>query len=74
LAWVLGKEGEVQEFSRSRRASVDRIKSLSVSLPSFAVQKRTVSKVFDLEQKIADAKQSLAKLDDKRKGILEKYL
>ncbi|MHB1418279.1 MAG: restriction endonuclease subunit S [Bacillota bacterium] len=69
LAWLLEKAGAKQEFSRSRRASVDRIKSLSVSVPSYAVQQSTVEKVFEIEQKIEKAKQLLVDLNNKRKGV-----
>ena len=69
LAWLLEKAGAKQEFSRSRRASVDRIKSLSVSVPPYAVQQSTVEKVFEIEQKMEKAKQLLVDLNNKRKGV-----
>jgi len=74
LAWLLNKEGMTQEFSRTRRASIDRIKSITLSVPDIIIQQEAVRLVFELEQKIEAARQSLDELDKKHKSILEKYL
>jgi restriction endonuclease S subunit len=45
LAWVLNKEGILQNFSRNLRASIDRIKGLSVKVPPLSEQQKLVAKI-----------------------------
>ena len=74
LAHVLEIEGKKMGFSRTYRASIDRIQSISFYVPDIAIQNEVVAKVQDIEKKIAEAKQQLEKLQGKTTAILNKYL
>lgn len=74
LAWALNKAGTSRGFTRSLRASIDRIKKLRIDLPDPKSQKKVVDEVFKLEQQIITAEQALYELESKRQGILESYI
>jgi restriction endonuclease S subunit len=74
LTWVLEKAGKERGFTRTLRASIDRIERLTVNLPSIEKQRDVAEKVFELETAIEVAKNMLIELDNKRKNILENYL
>lgn len=46
------KEGQAIGFSRSHRASIDRIKSINISVPNIEIQNHEMEKVYKLEEKI----------------------
>jgi len=74
LALVLSKAGQDVRFSRNHRASIDRIKGLSIKAPTFEIQKKLTEKIEKLEKKISDAKEILNFSADKKKKVLDKYL
>ena len=74
LAHVLEIEGKKMGFSRTYRASIDRIQNISFYVPDIAIQNEVAVKVQDIETKIAEAEQQLAKLQGKTSEILNKYL
>ena len=74
LAWALNKAGTSRGFTRSLRASIDRIKKLRIDLPDPKSQKKVVDEVFKLEQQIITAEQALYELESKCQGILESYI
>lgn len=74
LAHVLEIEGKKMGFSRTYRASIDRIQSISFYVPDIAIQNEVAVKVQDIETKIAEAEQHLANLQSKTSEILNKYL
>lgn len=74
LAHVLEIEGKKMGFSRTYRASIDRIQSISFYVPDITKQNEVVAKVREIETKIAEAEQRLEKLQDKTTEILNKYL
>ena len=45
LTWVLGRAGKEVRFSRNHRASIDRIKGLSIKAPTLELQKQLVEKM-----------------------------
>jgi restriction endonuclease S subunit len=45
LAWIFEKEGARQQFSRIPRASIDRIKRLSIKVPPLSEQKKIVTEI-----------------------------
>lgn len=47
LVYPLLKAGEHERFSRANRASTERIKALTIRIPSIDIQKNTVTKVID---------------------------
>lgn len=74
LAWVLDKAGKERGFTRSLRASIDRVKRLTIQLPPIDKQREVAEKVFELENLITAAKLTLVELDTKRQSILDEYL
>jgi restriction endonuclease S subunit len=74
LAWALEQEGKRKGFSRTLRASTDRIKRLTVQLPPIVEQNRIAEQVFDYETLIAVEQAKLAELDGKKQVILATYL
>ncbi|MDR2346356.1 MAG: restriction endonuclease subunit S [Planctomycetaceae bacterium] len=74
LAWILNKEGINQKFSRTLRASIDRIKRLNIKFPSLSIQQKIIAKIEKIEAQIADLQQQLLKFKKQKELILEKYL
>ncbi|MDY2843283.1 MAG: N-6 DNA methylase [Treponema sp.] len=74
VAWVLGKEGKSAAFRREYRASIDRVESLSIKLPSLADQKKIVAKISELEQKISAAKAVIASCPARKSAVLKSWL
>ena len=74
LAHVLENEGRKMGFSRTYRASIDRIQNISFYVPDINKQNEVVAKVKKVEEKIAEAEQRLEKLQGKTTAILNKYL
>lgn len=61
-------------FSRSYRASIDRIESISFVVPDADAQNAAMAEVIELERKIAEAEKQLANISSKKAAVLEKYL
>jgi len=61
-------------FSRSYRASIDRIKSLSVQVATIETQREALKEIEIYEAEIVSAKSVLSACADKKKMILEKWL
>ncbi len=74
LAHILESEGKKMGFSRTYRASIDRVQSISFYIPDIAKQNEVVEKVQEIEMKIADAEKHLESLQGKTLEILNKYL
>lgn len=64
LAHALQVEGEYERFSRSNRASMARIKSLTVQVPDMAVQKKVVDEIDNIDGQIAELEQNIRKCDE----------
>lgn len=54
MALALQVEGEFERFSRSNRASKQRISNLIVQVPSLTVQQKVVDEIESIDNKIAD--------------------
>lgn len=65
LAWVLNKAGKERGFTRSLRASIDRVKRLTVQLPSIDKQREIAEKVLEYESLIIEKKSRLNELDSR---------
>ncbi|MDQ7060504.1 MAG: N-6 DNA methylase [Sulfurimonas sp.] len=52
LAYILNKEGESLEFSRTKRASIERIKGIKIPLASIKEQKEMTAKIQIIDKKI----------------------
>ncbi len=74
MAYLLEKEGKKTGFSRSYRASIDRIKSLSVQAAPIEEQRKALKEIEAYESEIAVAKAVLSAYADKKKMILNKWL
>ena len=74
MAYLLEKEGKKAGFSRSYRASIDRIKSLSVQAAPIEEQRKALKEIEAYESESAVAKLVLSACAEKKKMILDKWL
>ena len=74
MARILETEGKKLNFSRSYRASIDRIQGITFSAPAISLQNDAVDKVLDLEHKIADAEQKIKSLNGRKSEIIAGYI
>ena len=74
MARILETEGKKLNFSRSYRASIDRIQGITFSVPAISLQNDVVAKVNDLEHKIVDAEEKIKNLSSKKSEIIASYL
>jgi type I restriction enzyme M protein len=73
LAWVLKAEGLKQGFSRNLRASIDRIKGLSIIAPPVVEQQKAVAEIEKLEKRIQSLKKEQEQFSALKENILKKY-
>lgn len=74
LKWVLDNAGKERGFTRSLRASISRVKRLTVQLPPIDIQREIVEKVFEYENQIAEKKARLDELNKERQKVLDEHL
>lgn len=74
MARILEEEGRKMGFSRSYRASIDRVQGISFSVPDIDVQNKAMEEVLHLEKLIKEAEESLKALSEKRTEIVQKHL
>lgn len=74
LVYPLLKAGEHERFSRANRASTERIKALTIRVPSIEIQRETVAKVIEIENNIESLRQQIVECQSNKKSILDKYL
>ena len=74
MAHALEKEGETIGFSRSHRASIDRIKSINIYAPNIELQNTEMEKIYKLEEKIKELEESQIDLNKEISLILDKFL
>lgn len=74
LAWLLLQEGKRARFSRSYRASIDRVSQIKITVPPYEIQKEVVAQVDALEQQIAELEFKLISIDKAKQNIISKYL
>lgn len=74
MAWLLEKEGKRVGFSRTYRASIDRIKSLTIQVAPIEEQRKAIKKVEAYEAAIDQAKTVMVNCAERKKAILKKYL
>lgn len=63
MAIALQVEGEREKFSRSNRASTQRVKSLTVQVPEPGVQKTIVEEISEAEKRIFQMQETLVQMD-----------
>ena len=74
LTHILEREGQKMGFSRSFRASCDRVKGITFSVPPRQKQDEVVSQVEALEKQIIQAEKELDSFSGKYEEVLKKYL
>jgi len=74
LKFALEQEGVEKRFSRSHRASTDRVKALTIKAPSIEEQKKFVEKVQKFATQIKEAQQVINSANERKESILRKYL
>ncbi|MEM0576673.1 restriction endonuclease subunit S [Flavobacterium polysaccharolyticum] len=74
LAFILEKEGKAFEFSRTKRASIDRIQGIKIAVPPIAEQQKIVSEIEKIEAKIKVLETEIAEIPKQKEAILQKYL
>ena len=74
LVWPLLKAGEAERFSRSNRASTERVKALSIMLPDIGTQNEVAQHLVSMENEIAELKSKMQACVIKKQEILDKYL
>lgn len=74
LAFVLEKEGKSFEFSRTKRASIDKIQNIKIPVPPLSEQQKIVSEIEKIESKIAALEKEIAEIPKQKEAVLKKYL
>ena len=74
FALALQVEGEYERYSRSNRASVQRIKSLTIQIPEIKVQKKIIDELRRLAEDIHYERISITEIDNKTRKLLVDYL
>ena len=74
MVHILETEGKKMGFSRSYRASIDRVRGITFTAPDRAVQDATIAKIEEIESLIAAEEKKLESLTGKTADILNSYL
>ena len=68
MALALQVEGEFERFSRSNRASTQRISNLVIQIPSVAAQQKVVDEIEVIDKKISDEQAIISEQSEKVKS------
>lgn len=71
LSLMLDQYGSLYEFSRQLRASIDRISSITVSVPSLDIQKSIVSECEKIDKEYSDAQKKIEECKNAISAIME---
>lgn len=74
LAHILEREGKQMGFSRSYRASIDRIEGITFTVANRKTQDDVITEITDIEVQIKAAESTLNSLNGKISDILNRYL
>lgn len=74
VARLLEDEGKKRGFSRSYRASIDRVEGISFYVPDITTQNQAMEKVLEYEAKIKELELSLKSLDVKKVNIINSFI
>ncbi|MCD8281691.1 MAG: N-6 DNA methylase [Prevotella sp.] len=74
LAYSLKKEGERVRFSRSYRASTERVKSLTIAAPPIEAQREAAREADGYEQEILKAQAVMTSCAGRIQAVLDRYL
>lgn len=70
MKYALEAEGEIEGFSRSNRASIQRIAALSIYVPNKQTQKQIIQKIEKVDTKIAEENKKLENVENE---IIKKF-
>ena len=74
LTWALNEAGKEKRFSRSHRASTDRIKGISIKVPDIKTQTELEKEIIKQEKIIEKAKKVIENIAERKQAVLDKYL
>lgn len=74
MAHMLEIKGEQMGFSRSYRASIDRVEGITFLVPDITIQNKTMEKVLEYESKIKELEQRLKSLDAMKSNIINSFI
>lgn len=74
LTWALNEAGKEKRFSRSHRASTDRIKGISIKVPDIKTQNDLEKEVLKQEKIIDKARKIIENIAERKQAVLDKYL
>lgn len=74
VAYALKKQGAEYGFSRSKRASIDRIETIKIPVPDIEEQKKVIANILPLEAEIEKLQKEIDEIPAKKQTILDKYL
>ncbi len=74
LSYFLMKEGERVRFNRSYRASTERVKNLTITIPPIEAQREAVKEAGVYEQEISRLREVMSSCTDRIQSVLDKYL
>ena len=74
VAYALQQAGIEYGFSREKRASIDRIKTIKIPVPDYNIQKNIVAELAPLENEIEKLQKEIDEIPTKKQAILDKYL
>ncbi|GAB4161070.1 MAG: N-6 DNA methylase [Winogradskyella sp.] len=74
IAYCLDKEGQQIGFSRTKRASIDRIEGIKIPLPTMTEQEKVDIEIEKLEKEIIEFEKQIAEIPKQKETILKKYL
>ena len=74
LTWALNEAGKEKRFSRSHRASTDRIKGISIQVPDIKIQNELEKEIIKQEKIIKNANKIIESITERKQAILKKHL
>lgn len=74
LTWALNEAGKEKRFSRSHRASTDRIKGISIQVPDIKIQNALEKEIIKQEKIIDKAKKIIETIAERKQAVLKKHL
>lgn len=74
LAFVLEKEGRSFEFSRTKRASIDKIQNIKIPVPPLVEQQKIIIQIQKTEDQILKLNNDLKEIKNQKAETLTKYL
>lgn len=74
LKFTLNKAGLENSFSRSHRASIDRIKSITIQAPWIEEQNNFAKKIEEIEKKIEENRKIIEGAKELKEEVLREYL